>query len=388
MVTISNYYNALIIKGFSVSEHHSIPSSSIQKSSDEIDLKELCAVLWSGKLTIVTSTFVVAMFAIIYALSAQQWWSSTAKIAEPQPQDMAAYRQQVKQFQPVFDIYQEDGTVLVSEELDDLVDSEILFRRAVDAYDSNNNKREFLDLSEEFQQYKFELGILNTDTNEGKDSIRKLYADWFQKITAQAEDKKAELSPYNLSFQSTTKQSSYSLLNEYLEVISQKEREGALNNLQAIVASKRNELVQQKKILESQAKNLLEVEAERAKYALDIAKAADVVAPIQSNNGSEMFSIDMGTKALSEKVKVLESIKNLSVIEPRLQQINAKLDMLNNLNIDRSVKFQTFRFLENVEQPISRDKPKRTLIVVLGTLLGGMLGIAIVFIRFAFRKES
>ncbi|MBY7946256.1 LPS chain length-determining protein [Vibrio fluvialis] len=376
------------MKGFNVSEDSSFQSPNISHTIDEIDLRGLFAALWSGKLTIVVSTCVIAMLAAAYALTAQQWWSSTAKIAGPQPQDIAAYRQQVKQFQPVFDIYQEDGTVLVSKELDDLIDSEILFRRAVDAYNSNNNKREFLDSSEEFQQYKSAIGVANSETDEGKDASRRLYATWFEKIVAQAEDKKAELSPYNLSFQSTTKESSYSLLNEYLDDISQKEREGALNNLQAIVASKRNELVQQKKILESQAKNRLEVEAERAKYALDIAKAADVTTPIQSNNGSEIFSIDMGTKALSEKVKVLESIKNLSVIEPRLQQIDAKLDMLNNLHIDRNVKFQTFRFLENVEQPVSRDKPKRALIVVLGTLLGGMFGIAIVLIRFAFRKES
>ncbi|EKO3496539.1 LPS chain length-determining protein [Vibrio fluvialis] len=376
------------MKGFNVSEDSSFQSPNISHPIDEIDLRGLFAALWSGKLTIVVSTCVIAILVAAYAFMAQQWWSSTAKIAEPQPQDIAAYRQQVKQFQPVFDIYQEDGTVLVSEELDDLIDSEILFRRAVDAYNSNNNKREFLDSSEEFQQYKSAIGVANSETDAGKDASRRLYANWFEKIFAQAEDKKAERSPYNLSFQSTTKESSYSLLNEYLDDISQKEREGALNNLQAIVASKRNELVQQKKILESQAKNRLEVEAERAKYALDIAKAADVTTPIQSNNGSEIFSIDMGTKALSEKVKVLESIKNLSVIEPRLQQIDAKLDMLNNLHIDRNVKFQTFRFLENVEQPISRDKPKRALIVVLGTLLGGMLGIAIVLIRFAFRKES
>lgn len=371
-----------------MSEHRFSQFPNTSQPVDEIDFRYLFAALWSGKLTIVVSTCVIAMLAAAYALTTQQWWSSTAKIAGPQPQDIAAYRQQVKQFQPVFDIYQEDGTVLVSQELDDLIDSEILFRRAVDAYNSNNNKREFLDSSEEFQQYKSTIGVANSETDEGKDASRRLYADWFEKIVAQAEDKKAVLSPYNLSFQSTTKESSYSLLNEYLDGISQKEREGALNNLQAIVASKRNELVQQKKILESQAKNRLEVEAERAMYALDIAKAADVTTPIQSNNGSEIFSIDMGTKALSEKVKVLESIKNLSVIEPRLQQIDAKLDMLNNLHIDRNVKFQTFRFLENVEQPISRDKPKRALIVVLGTLLGGMLGIAIVLIRFAFRKES
>ncbi len=96
----------------------------------------------------------------------------------------------------------------------------------------------------------------------------------------------------------------------------------------------------------------------------------------------------MGAKGLEAKIKALESVKNLSVIEPRLQQINAKLDMLEHLEVDRAVEFQTFRFLENVEQPITRDKPKRSLIVVLGTLLGGVLGIVIVLIRFAFRKED
>ncbi|WP_327790561.1 GNVR domain-containing protein [Vibrio anguillarum] len=37
---------------------------------------------------------------------------------------------------------------------------------------------------------------------------------------------------------------------------------------------------------------------------------------------------------------------------------------------------------------MSRDEPKRALIAVLGTLLGGMLGVAIVLVRFAFRKEE
>ncbi|WP_420906821.1 GNVR domain-containing protein [Vibrio anguillarum] len=37
---------------------------------------------------------------------------------------------------------------------------------------------------------------------------------------------------------------------------------------------------------------------------------------------------------------------------------------------------------------MNRDKPKRALVAVLGALLGGMLGVAIVLVRFAFRKES
>ncbi len=364
-----------------------VPASYHQ--NDEIDLKELVIALWNGKLTIIITTVLFAVIAVVYALTAQQWWSSKAKIAQPQLQDMSTYQQQVKQFQPVFDIYQEDGTVLVSKELNDFVDPEVLFQRFVDTFNSSDNKRRFLNSSEEFKQYKAHLDLPdNSESDEAQDATRRLYADWFQKITAVAEDKKAEFSPYNLNFQSITKDSSFSLLNEYLQVIGAKTREDALNNLQAVVDSKHNELVQQKRILESQARNRIEVEAKRTQYALDIAKAASVDTPIQSYNDKEIFSIDLGTKGLAAKVKALESIDNLSVIEPRLQQIDAKLDMLKELKIDRNIQFQTFRFLENVEQPISRDKPKRALISVLGTLLGGMLGVAIVLIRFAFRKEE
>ena len=76
------------------------------------------------------------------------------------------------------------------------------------------------------------------------------------------------------------------------------------------------------------------------------------------------------------------------MIEPRLQQIDAKLEMLESMNIDRDIQFQTFRYLENVEQPFGRDKPNRASIVVFWTLLGGILGVAIVLVRFAFRKED
>ncbi len=61
--------------------------------------------------------------------------------------------------------------------------------------------------------------------------------------------------------------------------------------------------------------------------------------------------------------------------------------MLDILKVDHNVQFQTYKILEDAEQPISRDKPKRALVAILGTLLGAMLGVAIVLIRFAFRKN-
>ncbi|WP_367302494.1 LPS O-antigen chain length determinant protein WzzB [Vibrio coralliilyticus] len=355
--------------------------------SDEIDLRELFKALWDNKLLIIATTFVFAAIAVVFAMTTQEWWSSKATISQPQAQDMAAYRQQVKQFQPVFDVYQEDGTVLVSEELNDLTDTEVLFNRFVDAFNSSNNKRRFLDSSEEFQQFKDKIdGELSDE--KVFEARRALYSGWFGRISAKAENSRNELAPYQIRFQSTTSESSYLLLVNYIKAIKIKAHQDALNNLEAMVSAKKNELVQQKKILETQAKNRLQVEADRARYALSIAKAAGVTSPIQTSGSRELFGIDMGSKALAAKVEALNSIKNLSVIEPRLQQINAKLQMLKDLKVDRSIDFQTFRFLENVEQPITRDKPKRTLIVVLGTLLGGMLGVAIVLIRFAFRREQ
>ncbi|CAM2822174.1 LPS O-antigen chain length determinant protein WzzB [Vibrio neptunius] len=355
--------------------------------SDEIDLRELFNALWGGKFLILATTLIIAVVAIVVAMTSQEWWSSTAKVARPQAQDMAEYRRQVKQFQPVFDIYQEDGTVLVSEDLDDLIDSEVLFNRFIDVFNSSNEKRFFLDSSQEFQQFKENIGSELNDEELIK-ATRILYSEWFGKISAKPESPNSKMTSYDISFQSTTSESSYSLLVNYIKTIKVKAHQDALNNLEAMVAAKKDELVQQKRILETQAKNRLLVEADKARYALSIANAAGVTQPIQTNSNNELFGIDLGTKALEAKVKALESVKNLSVVEPRLQQINAKLEMLENLKIDRSIQFQTFRFLENVEQPITRDKPKRALIVVLGTLLGVMLGAAIVLIRFAFRREE
>ncbi|MCG9584149.1 Wzz/FepE/Etk N-terminal domain-containing protein [Vibrio tubiashii] len=366
-------------------KQHSLQDSSSRSNRDEMEFREFFGVLWEGKWIILFSTFFCLALAVGYVFNAQEWWSSKAKIAEPQPQNMSAYQQQVKQFQPVFDVYQEDGTVLVSEELDYLVNPKVLFKRFIDEFNSANNKREFLDSSDDFQQYK---NALNNDKELTNEASMKVYIDWFQKISAKAVNRTSDRSPYDVSFQATTKEGSYVLLSKYIQIIKRKSHKDALNNLQAIVNGKRKELTQQKQILETQAKNKLLVEAERARYAMAIAEAAGVSLPVQTNSSNELFGIDLGAKALEAKVKALESVKNLSVVEPRLQQINAKLEMLENLKIDRSIQFQTFRFLDNVEQPIARDKPKRALIVVLGVLLGCMLGVAIVLVRIAFRREE
>ncbi|MEZ8012899.1 MULTISPECIES: LPS O-antigen chain length determinant protein WzzB [Vibrio] len=373
-------------------KQHTQPQSYTQQNppmyipNDEIDLRELFKALWDGKLLIILVTALFTSSAIGFALLAQEWWSSEAEITKAELQDRIMYQQQVKQFQPAFSIYQANGSTSGSKELDYLVNSQIIFQRFVDLFNSSNNKQDFLEQSAELKDIKDNHFANVSEITE--DAERKFYISWLERVSASLADKKNKDAPYVLSFQSTTKESSFDLLSSYISFTELQVREDVFDHLEALVFGERNELLQQKTVLESKAKNRLLAEIERAQSALKIAKAAGVDTPLLSGNARDFYAIELGSKALQEKIKILESVKNLTVLEPRLLQITAQLDMLDSIKIDRTVDFHAFRYLSDVEQPAARDKPKRALIVVLGTLLGGMLGVAIVLIRFAFRKED
>ena len=365
--------------------HPQIPS--FYEQTDEIDLKELFIALWQGKLIIIFTTLVFAGGAITYALTAQEWWSSSAKIAVPQVQDFTEYQSQVKQYQPIFDVYQEDGTILVNDFLDGLIDSEILFQSFIMAFESNKNKRNFLGSNAVFQDFKNKLDADADADADADEATRRLYNEWFSKLTASQPDK-SNKNIIELKVQATTKLDSYNMLQNYITYISGIVQRDALLNLKAAIISKKNELLQQKNALSLQAKQNLEVEIQRAEYALQIAKAAKVDTPVQNLGEKEIFSINLGSAAIEAKINALKTISNLSVIEPRLQQVDSKLTLINNTKINLDIEFATFQYLDDVQIPLNRDKPKRALIAVLGALLGGMLGVAIVLVRFTFRKES
>ncbi|GEA51322.1 hypothetical protein VIN01S_21260 [Vibrio inusitatus NBRC 102082] len=366
-------------------QHNSMSEAYYQ--DDEIDLRELFIALWKGKFLIVVTTFVFAAGAVVHALNAQEWWSSKARIVEPQVNDFAIYRQQVKSFQPIFDTYQDDGTVRVSKELDDLVEPDKIFAQFIRAFNATANKKRFFDNNETFLAFK---KALRENADAGADAQaaqRRLYSAWYQKISA-APAEKNRRDEYIISLQATTQMDSYNLLNDYIAMIEKKVQADAFKNIEATLDAKETQLKQQKLILENQAKQVLAVELQRSKYAYDIAEAASINAPIQNLGDKEIFAINLGAKAIKAKISALEDVKNLAVIEPRLQQIDAKLDLMNNLDINEDIDFKSYRFIEEVEQPINRDAPKRALIAVLGALFGGMLGVGIVLVRFVFGRNK
>lgn len=353
---------------------------------DEIDLKELFLALWNGKFIIVSVTVICAAIAIAYALLAKQVWTTEAVVTYPQIRDFSDYQQMVNDFQPVFDVYQGDGTVLVSKKLNEFVLPDTLFKIYIQQFESRANKRAYISIMPEFQR---ELSLLQSDvaSDDYQDSESRLYNEWYGKLTVSPiKSRGQEVDSYTLKGLLSTSADSYDFLNGYIAFVAEKARVIAVANFGFVVASKRSELLQQQGMLTNQAKGRLLNEQARSQYALEIAEAAGINKPQQNLDGEELFAINIGANALAAKVKVLSNLTQLSIIEPRLHQLKSKLDLLNNLKVNPNVTFDTFQFIESPEKPIGRTSPKRPLIAILGALLGGMLGCAIVLIRHAFKK--
>ncbi|EMW0562739.1 TPA: LPS O-antigen length regulator [Vibrio parahaemolyticus] len=102
-------------------------------------------------------------------------------------------------------------------------------------------------------------------------------------------------------------------------------------------------------------------------------------------------------KVMRERT-IAETSQNLAYLNTQLQK-TAVADMQSTFY--KLIEEQTkslmlaevqeefiFKVVDPAVVPELKDGPKRALICVLGTLLGGMLGVVIVLVRFAFRKES
>ncbi|EII3728135.1 LPS O-antigen chain length determinant protein WzzB [Vibrio cholerae] len=358
--------------------HYSYPAN------DEIDLKELFSALWKGKWLIIMTILLFSVFAIGYALIAQEWWTAKATVSKPQLQNITAYQQAVKRYQPLFDVYQEDGTIIVSNALDSLIDPKLIFQHFIQTFNANGTKRRFMQTNPTFLTLQKQM---QDQTNE-PEVMQTLYEEWFERIQASAVDKNAN-EIFTLSFQSVDKASSLNLLNEYVQFVNQTLNQQLNDDLLSTLATKYGELTQQEKNLLQQAQLRLQVELERTQYALSIAETADIKQPVQNLGEQEIFAINIGSRALKAKVDALKSIKDLSVFEPRLAILQSKLSQfdLETLSAEPKWSVNGFYYLDQPEQPLTQDKPKRALIVVLGCLLGGIMGVAIVLVMFALRRE-
>ena len=141
-------------------------------------------------------------------------------------------------------------------------------------------------------------------------------------------------------------------------------------------------------------------------------KFEDVTVTCDRYDGSISISKNsQDAQAAYEGVYLFSNSLNQALKNYELDKVNISIKALTNQSLNIPQKSKDFldemlaqelfkkSLLENPHSklvwqtqkpimPTSHIKPKRRLIVVLGTLLGGMLGVATVLVRFTFRREN
>mgnify|MGYP001943694821 CR=1 FL=1 len=354
------------------------------RNDDEIDLAQLIKTLWFGKKVIIGSIILFSVIAITYALTAQQWWTSSAIVTTGQYRDIAALRQQVANFYVVSNNQDKDKNKENDkdnnnvDELNKLLDSDALLNQYITEFNAFNNKKDFILSNPIMKEY---ANIGNKKSNSSFVNL------WTKKIQATLTNKKEE-GVYTLSYQATSSDLSHKLLLSYTQFIDNKVQKDIFGGLAAVIKNQKLILKSQLLSLETQAKELKQQELVKTDYALKIANSAEVNKPVPLMNNNQLFSIDLGSDGLSEKSKILKQMTDLSLFEPGILMTRTDLGLLSTIKLNHKIKFEPVSYLQNVGYPITRDKPKRALIIILGSLLGGMLGVAIVLLKAALGKKE
>ncbi|MFM5361277.1 LPS O-antigen chain length determinant protein WzzB [Aeromonas veronii] len=343
-----------------------IPNQWVQApASDEIDLRELVLVLWRQKTLILLVSSLFAVAGIAYALLSPQVWSAKAVISEPRSEDLRPLLRMASQ--------------ATQFGITNFPTGQDLYGEFIAEFNSYDNRRDFLKGSSFFKE---QVQAAQLNQRDQRLWLRK----WSELISANAVDKKGGGGDIIITSSADNSSQALNLLEAYIQFIIEKQQHDLLNNLAEQQSTNIEALGTQVKLMREDAERAFKNEINNLVLTISIAKAAGVERPLTNYSNGDRFSLTLGTKGLEEKLKVLRTL-DLTAYQPRLIELQVQMDRLKAMKIE-GVSFRPFSYLDAPEEPLSRDKPKRPLIVVLATLLGGMLGVAIVLVRHAFRRPE
>ncbi|WP_348688069.1 LPS O-antigen chain length determinant protein WzzB [Aeromonas bestiarum] len=333
--------------------------------TDEIDLRELILVLWRQKALILLVTGVFTIIGTAYALMSPQVWSASTVIQAPEQKDLL----------PMLRVASQARLLGIT----DFPNNSALYNEFVREFNAYDNRREFMLTSELFKNY---VATAQLDEKGQRRWIR----EWVKLMSAESVDKSGVTPGVTLTVSADTSKNALKMLESYIHFISSKQLQRLVNELTDQKSIELDVMATNLRLTTEDAERALKREINSTALTISIAKAAGVSQPLANYNNGERFPITLGTKGLEEKLKVLKSI-DLHTYQPKLTELQTRIDRLKKIKFD-DISFRPFSYLEAPEESLSRDKPKRPLVVVLAILLGCMLGVCVVLVRHAFRRPE
>ncbi len=297
---------------------------------DELDLIEVCSILWKGRLILLLGILVAGFIGASIAFSRQDIWAAKSRISPPQVYDMYELSQQIALYTPLFERQNNSEPKVVEQDLQNLADANVLFQRFINTFNSTKNKNLFLVKFNLFKEQ--ENGVFFVDASPENKEIFKL--------SKALEDNPfldlSVLPTYELTIKTSSQQNVDETLNQYIQFTRQRVIELTLENLEALVAIKKKELMQMQSLFMDQA----------AQYQNSVTQLGQ---------------------------------------ETRLVSIRSKLKLLDSSPVNKQIEFRPYHTLDLSVATPEQHTPRRGLIIILSVLIGAICSSGYLLIRYVFR---
>jgi len=316
-------------------------NNTVMRSNDpeQIDLIDLLVQLWRGKWLIAVFIAIALIIAGLYLAFAKEKWTSTAIITQPDAAQIGSY----------------------SNALNILYGSNAPKLTEIQASVITRYNASFSALSQTLENGAVPESLTIEPTVKGQDI------------------------PLSIKYVSSSAEAAQKQVAQYIQQIDeqiQKELEVDLNdNIKQQVTSLNDVLGNQETIAQEQK----DVRIKQITEALKYAEAANITTPKiqQTQDVTQETMFLLGTEALQSMI-AHESSRPLTLSHSYYQNKQKLLD-IQKLKIDPST-IHAYRYVMKPDLPIRRDSPKRSLVLVLAVLLGGIVGSGIVLGRNALRN--
>lgn len=351
--------------------------------SDEIDLIELMRVLWKKKLWVILTAFFCTVISAGYAFTAKEQWTSTAVIAAPRSTDLGK----------LLPARAEYARIIGDNEFSAVGLSNFLYGQLKHFLLSNDLRREFLSQSSLVKNYTKDM-----TEEQREDYIENAISKYL--VVHEVDSKKKDLTELDkiglkITFSAETPKLAQAVLLDYINFVNQfilnqtnKEFKLGFNlRLDALKFTKNQ--------IEESLTEAKTVQVENLTKALNIAKKAGIKDFSKSNSNN--FSIPeymlgggrlnisdskladgtylfmLGEKYLQAQ---LDIAKNTEIVYPvDYYSTERQLTKLTKLEpiLDDIGEVKSYYYLSSPDYPITKDKPKRLLLIMIGFILGLIL---------------
>lgn len=346
-----------------------IPPVNNYYPADEIDLVELFEWLWKQKLLIAFVTLMITGAAAGYAFLSEPVYEAKTSLLPPRLADIAGYNLgRAEAGLPEFTV-------------------EKIYSIFTQNLRSEGQRNSF------FEQVF--LPAQAADRSSGaKDKLRETLN---KKLVVSNPDIKNNPARFEVRAQSAESSKAAEWANVYVERAASKTRQDMADTAATEISTRVKSIKSRIEVLRESARRLREDRIARLNEALAVADKVGVQAPqvkvsrTSSDGELEQF-IDgnlmymRGAKAIRAELAVLQSRKNDDPFIAGLRDFENQLDFLSKVSVS-PINVAVFTLDNAAEAPDTPIKPKKTLIMALGIVLGGMLGVFIALIRGVWAKR-